>query len=62
MYLRLLFQSFTFSENISCVIVAGGAKGGCTVEVLVGDQGTMQLQALPNTIGGSSMIQQNGSI
>ena len=64
-----IYPSFYFFliENISCVIVAGGtkensSKGSSTVEVLIGDHGTMQLQPLPKIIRVPSMFPQNGSI
>ena len=53
---------FIFLENTSCVVIAGGTKDCTTVEVLVGDQGTMHHQNLPKSICLPSMIPQNGSI
>ena len=54
-------------ENISCIVVAGGtkensSKGSSTVEVLIGEHGTIQLKPLPKIIRVPSMFPQNGSI
>ena len=54
-------------EKISCIVVAGGTKesstkGSSSVEVLIGDHGTIQLQDLPKIIRVPSMFPQNGSI
>ena len=52
---------FSFSEKISCIIIAGcGPKS--SVEVLTGDLGTKQLPNLPEGIGGSSMVLHNRTI
>ena len=63
---HLLFFSLPI-ENISCIVVAGGTKesstkGSSSVEVLIGDHGTIQLQNLPKIIRVPSMFPQNRSI
>ena len=52
---------FSFSEKISCIIIAGGIDKS-SVEVLTGDLGTKQLPNLPEEIYDSSMVLHNGTI
>ena len=61
----LWFQLLSFSENISCIIVAGGYGNGRsteTVEVIFGDLRTKQLPNLPRKIVSRSMVLHDGAI
>ena len=56
---------FSFTERISCTIVAGGCTTKSTfstVEVLTKDLGTIRLPNLPKGIDASSMVLHNGTI
>ena len=51
---------FSFTEKISCIIIAGG--NNTSVEVLTGDLGTKQLPNLPEENHGASMVVLNNGI